>query len=107
MTPFQSDGCSGGLSEVWSALPRELRADPLPFEACCVTHDRAYHAGGGEALPRGGYMARLAADRALQACVAQSGGRALADGMFQAVRLGGMPCSGLAWRWGYGRPACK
>lgn len=102
LTPLQSDGCSGGLSTVWNALP----LSDLPFEVCCVAHDRAYHAGGGEATPRGGYMARLGADRRLRACVADTGGQAVAEAMFGAVRLGGGPCSGLPWRWGYGRPDC-
>ncbi len=30
----------------------------------------------------------------------------IADMIYQAVRLGGMPCSGLSWRWGYGWPHC-
>jgi hypothetical protein len=30
----------------------------------------------------------------------------IADLMYRAVRLGGIPCSGLPWRWGYGWPAC-
>ncbi len=30
----------------------------------------------------------------------------IADMIYQAVRLGGMPCSGLPWRWGYGWPHC-
>jgi len=31
----------------------------------------------------------------------------IAESMYTAVRLGGMPCTGLAWRWGYGWPACN
>jgi hypothetical protein len=31
---------------------------------------------------------------------------AIADAIFAAVRLGGAPCSGLSWRWGYGFPNC-
>ena len=27
--------------------------------------------------------------------------------MYRAVRIGGVPCSGLPWRWGYGWPACE
>lgn len=101
LTPFASDGCSGGLSTVWTAL-----AEDLPFEACCITHDRVYHAGGAETTARAGYDARLRADIALQACVAETGGQVIADAMYQAVRLGGQPCSGLSWRWGYGRAGC-
>ena len=32
--------------------------------------------------------------------------RDIADSMHAAVRLGGMPCTGLSWRWGYGWPQC-
>ena len=31
---------------------------------------------------------------------------AVASLMYRAVRLGGIPCSGLPWRWGYGWPEC-
>ena len=31
----------------------------------------------------------------------------IATSMHLAVRLGGMPCTGLAWRWGYGWPDCR
>jgi hypothetical protein len=31
----------------------------------------------------------------------------LAEGMYGAVRIGGAPCTGLSWRWGYGWPNCK
>ena len=30
----------------------------------------------------------------------------LADAIYTSVRLGGSPCSGLLWRWGYGLPSC-
>jgi len=105
LTPFVSDGCSGGLSSVWNTLPEAL-AGALPFEACCIAHDRSYHFGGEEQTARAGYDARLAADRTLQTCVAENGGQVVADAMFHAVRLGGGPCSGLSWRWGYGRADC-
>ena len=26
--------------------------------------------------------------------------------MYDAVRIGGMPCTGSPWRWGYGWPGC-
>ncbi len=71
--------------------------------------------------------ARFAADEALRVCVLDTGARRIpqlmesyglteaqiasayeliADAMFNAVRLGGGPCSGLPWRWGYGYPGC-
>ena len=27
--------------------------------------------------------------------------------MYRAVRVGGIPCTDLPWRWGYGWPQCK
>jgi hypothetical protein len=27
--------------------------------------------------------------------------------MYRAVRLGGVPCTDLPWRWGFGLPACE
>jgi hypothetical protein len=132
-TPFTTDGCSGGLSLAWAAvadlLPpfAESHEEHPPWEHCCVTHDRAYHAAGGARTAEESHRARLAADEALRACVLDTGAlrsarlmetydvteaqiaaayEAIADAMFNAVRLGGGPCSGLPWRWGYGYPGC-
>ncbi|HBS50566.1 MAG TPA: hypothetical protein DEA05_11025 [Rhodobacteraceae bacterium] len=133
LAPFTTDGCSGGLSAVWTATARAIPAfaaahlDAPPWEACCVSHDRAYHAGGADPAPKASFTARLEADQALRACViATEDARspdlqarygmseaqistayaAIAAAMFEAVRLGGAPCSGLPWRWGYGWPDC-
>jgi len=127
--PFATDGCSGGLSLAWEAVAQtvppfaEIHAARPPWEPCCVTHDRAYHDAGGARTPRASQRARRAADAALRACVRATGARRsaglsvaygvsaeqvaaayalIADAMFAAVRLGGGPCSGLPWRWGYG-----
>jgi hypothetical protein len=54
--PFTTDGCSGGMTTVWKWIWRR----PPPWNELCVTHDRAYWAGGTVA-------ARRAADRALLA----------------------------------------
>lgn len=130
---FATDGCSGGLSLVWTAIAELIpgfaevhQANP-PWESCCVTHDRAYHAATGAATAADSYQARLKADEALQACVIDTGARRVAPlaewygateaqvtqayalvalALFDAVRLGGGPCSGLPWRWGYGYPNC-
>lgn len=108
-----------------------LYAVAPPWESCCVTHDRAYHGAGDDPAPDASYDARLSADLALRSCVAATvevaggaGGtvlqerygltpeqevqlyEAVAAAMFQAVRLGGGPCTGLTWRWGYGWPQC-
>ena len=37
-----------------------------PWEGCCVTHDRAYHAGGADPDPEASYAARIAADEELR-----------------------------------------
>lgn len=132
-TPFATDGCSGGLSLAWRAigdlLPpfAETHQENPPWEACCVTHDRVYHAAGGARTAEESHRARLVADEALRVCVRDAGARRspqlmetygvteaqiaaayalIADAMFNAVRLGGGPCSGLPWRWGYGYPGC-
>jgi hypothetical protein len=135
LTPFTTDGCSGGLSAGWDLLAErfpklaEVHGDEPPWEGCCVTHDRAYHAGAPrDATPAASYAARLMADQALQACVvevAAARAETLASSygvsaaqvkaaydwiallMLRAVRLGGGPCSGLPWRWGYGWPDCR
>jgi hypothetical protein len=131
--PFVTDGCSGGLSVTWDMIAAilpvfaETHESRPPWEPCCVTHDRAYHAAGGARTAEESYRARLAADAALRACVRETGTARtthlsqtygltdeqvaaaytiIADAMFDAVRLGGGPCSGLPWRWGYGYPGC-
>jgi hypothetical protein len=131
--PFETDGCSGGLSVAWETLAAafptfaEAHGDRPPWEACCVAHDRDYHLGGPDPSPEASYAARVEADAALGACVratsAAAHGRlgevygleaetvdrlydAVAEAMTLAVRVGGGPCSGLPWRWGYGWPSC-
>jgi hypothetical protein len=131
--PFVTDGCSGGLSSSWRVVAdlvpgfAEAHHAVPPWEACCVTHDRAYHDAGGARTPGASYAARLAADTALRACVVATGQTrladlstryggtepqirrayaALAEAMFAAVRMGGGPCTGLPWAWGFGYPGC-
>lgn len=133
LTPFTTDGCSGGMSAAWgamaSAFPWFARVfeHEAPWHACCVTHDQAYHLGGDDSDPEFGYFARLKADESLRLCVrgvadvqAEPLGMQydstpedvadaisfVADRMYEAVRVGGLPCSGLPWRWGYGWPQC-
>lgn len=128
LAPFATDGCSGGLSAVWASTAAQFPAFAAaqgarpPWEGCCVIHDLAYHAGGPGDGDRRGFAARLAADEALGVCVrAALGDRAfglppaagrevalaVAEAMVLAVRLGGAPCTGLPWRWGYGWPDCS
>ncbi len=119
LLPFTTDGCSGGMSTVWRGLAEispdvaeTIGAHP-PWEACCVTHDRAYHNAGAATNAKASFDARKQADTALRDCVAAwdtslspGGQQALAEAMYHAVRVGGGPCTGLAWRWGYGLPGC-
>ena len=128
--PFSTDGCSGGLSDGWHYMSRIIPAfknnfgDKPPWEACCVTHDRAYWAGDTDA----GFERRLQADEELRQCVIEFGkknseafsrqfslNRTLiekqftitAELMYRAVRVGGQPCTLFPWRWGYGWPYCN
>lgn len=132
-TAFVSDGCSGGFSENWARLAehspylRERHGAELPFEPCCVIHDRAYHDIAGASSALASYQARQHADQALRRCVEDVGQNrsddlsghygvsedqilatytALAKIMYRAVRFGGGPCTGLPWRWGYGYLEC-
>jgi hypothetical protein len=131
LAPFATDGCSGGMSAAWSLTDRlfpNLETGPSPpWESCCITHDRAYHDAGVARTADESYDARLAADTGLRSCVLEfglanldklavryatseeeirQGYEVLSSAMFDAVRLGGAPCSGLSWRWGYGYPNC-
>ncbi|MDE1461883.1 hypothetical protein [Spartinivicinus poritis] len=94
IAPFTTDGCSGGMSTLWSLFDQS----PV-WEYCCILHDKVYWQGGTA-------QQRLKADNNLQQCVIQAGYPRLADLMYHAVRAGGGPCTGLPWRWGYGWPHC-
>lgn len=129
LAPFTTDGCSGNLSQNWKLLATRLPGfdeefgDAPPWEDCCVTHDKEYWRGGAG----DGYTRRHDADQQLRQCVVDTGVTlapalslkysvtdeavkqtfsVIADLMYQAVRLGGQPCSLLPWRWGYGWPNC-
>jgi hypothetical protein len=134
LSAFTTDGCSGGLSAAWDAFAswvgdfRQVHGQLPPWQHCCVEHDRLYHAAGPrDATPRESFDARRSADLALRRCVLATGTvrapelsaeyglsdgqvaglySAIADLMYRSVRLGGIPCSGLPWRWGYGWPPC-
>jgi len=120
--PFVSDGCSGGLSTGWEYFAERFPGfaarfgENPPWESCCIQHDFAYWQGESSE----GYDAREAADIALRRCVENTGLtpqkepqqeaslalKVTANLMYQAVRLGGKPCTSLPWRWGYGCPLC-
>ncbi len=135
LTEFTTDGCSGGLSVGWEYLAgkvqnfRETHGAEPAWQSCCEIHDHAYHVGG---LRSGtvamSFEARRKADLDLKACVIETGltripeltkeynvsatelkhiYNGIANMMYGAVRIGGMPCTDLSWRWGYGWPDCK
>ena len=134
LRPFTTDGCSGGLSAGWkylaAAVPvfAEVHQPRPPWEPCCVIHDRAYHRAVATGVTSvASFDSRKRADLELERCVQLSADqridelsatygmsadhvrllyRAISALMYRAVRLGGVPCSGLAWRWGYGWPRC-
>ncbi|MFT7594643.1 MAG: hypothetical protein ACI8R4_001966 [Paracoccaceae bacterium] len=134
LAEFETDGCSGGLSDAWRLVASQFPDfaatynDIPPWESCCVIHDRAYHNAGGAQTPEASYGARLLADKALEQCVVQTGIAnrdemaqtygatpdqvvsaygVIAGAMYLAVRFGGAPCSGLPWRWGFGFADCS
>jgi hypothetical protein len=135
LADFTTDGCSGGMSAGWEFLSgkldtfRERHGDDPPWEECCFAHDRLYHRGGRrEATAAESFDDRKSADLALRDCVLETGAErtaaleadydltpeevrvlyeAVADLIHRAVRIGGMPCTGLPWRWGYGWPECR
>lgn len=134
LTPFETDGCSGGMSEVWRLVADQFPGfaksyeSVPPWEFCCVTHDQAYHNGVNAPEAQASFSARLTADRALQSCVenvaltrrdelavvyditpdqVETAYATIAGAMFWSVRFGGGPCTGLPWRWGFGYPGCS
>lgn len=135
LNAFTSDGCSGGLSSTWgefsSRFPEFAQAhgEQPPWEDCCVGHDRHYHDGGSDSgSASDSFDSRKQADLELTQCVVDTGmSRAdtlhelygmnetqtrmlyvgVAESMYRAVRLGGVPCTDLSWRWGYGWPLCR
>jgi hypothetical protein len=135
LAEFTTDGCSGGLSVGWDYFAQELgffrerHGTKPPWASCCVEHDRSYHSGGGAGLTAAqSFTAREQADEELRVCVLSTATErgdslqadydlsakqtavlyeTIADSMHLAVRLGGMPCTGLSWRWGYGWSDCS
>jgi hypothetical protein len=107
-----SDLCSGGVSAAWA----RLRAAGLSLpphvdavEACCFKHDGKYYLPLKPSDARESFDARLKADRDFHRCLANTGDPAAAGRayiMYKAVRFGGRPCTGMSWRWGFGRKQC-
>jgi len=135
ISPFTTDGCSGGLSVGWEYLSAKIpdfektHGTVPAWQTCCETHDLAYHSGGASGdTAAASFEARRTADLALKTCVIETGNKrspeltreydisetelaqiykGIANMMYAAVRIGGMPCTDLPWRWGYGWPECK
>ena len=135
LAEFTTDGCSGGLSVGWQFLAGKVKSfqsvhgTQPPWESCCVEHDREYHTGGGRQITADeSFNTRRKADQRLKLCVQETGliratelsseynvsireigilYTAIADLMYRAVRIGGIPCTSLPWRWGYGWPECE
>jgi hypothetical protein len=88
LSPFSTDGCS--------LFPDHSLIGKADWCKCCLKHDLAYWRGGTS-------KERLDADQALKACVqAATGDEALADLMYEGVRMGGGPYFYTPYRWGYG-----
>lgn len=134
ITPFTTDGCSGGLSAGWQLMANAIPAfkrkfgDKPVYESCCVTHDKTYWQGSTGNNTEQGYDLRLEADAALEQCVIDVGQqhrdtlarefdvpvekidatfKITAILMYKSVRIGGAPCNFMPWRWGYGWPQCS
>lgn len=135
LSEFTTDGCSGGLSVGWEYLAakipdfKETHGNEPAWQSCCETHDLAYHSGGARSnTSEMSFEARRKADLDLKTCVMETGNKrsaeltkeynisdkelqtiyaGIANMMYGAVRIGGMPCTDLSWRWGFGWPDCK
>lgn len=85
---FWSDGCT--------LFPDGTLKDRTLWCDCCFNHDIAYWRGGSK-------EERKDADKALRECVlARTGNKALANMMYDGVRVGGSPVFPTWYRWGYG-----
>lgn len=89
LQPFVSDGCS--------AFPDGTTGKKDLWRSCCVAHDLAYWQGGTRSE-------RMAADKELQACVAEVGAPKVAALMKIGVWFGGTPYLPFRFRWGFGWP---
>ena len=79
LTPFETDGYSGGLSSGWCLGAETFPGFSLfneehpPWEYCCVTHACAYHNAGGAAQDEDSFDARLTTDDTPRTCVKEHG----------------------------------
>jgi hypothetical protein len=130
LQPFVSDGCSANVSKNWQIVVQEIsdhsesfastynEMQTIPFQPACIKHDRAYHNGVG------GYIGRLEADNQLRSDIIAYGiantesirsrtnlntdeeaiflYELMAEAVYRSVRLGGAPCTGEPYAWGFG-----
>jgi len=130
LSPFETDGCSGNVSEGWTSAVKTLSnisddfskkysdQKNIPFESAGISHDKIYHQGVG------GYVSRLNAGNQLRADIIKYGinnwqdiientplktkeevvfvFEKIAEVIYRSVRVGGFPCSGQPYAWGYG-----
>ncbi len=127
LAEFTNDGCSGGLSVGWEYLATKIpdfektHGSEPAWQSCCEAHDQTYHAGGSRTDTSAvSFEARRKADLELKICVLKTGNKrspeltleyhlsepelkqiyaGIANMMYGAVRIGGMPCTDLSWRW--------
>lgn len=88
LNPFTTDGCS--------LFPDGTYSNKTLWLDCCIEHDKAYWRGGTE-------EERKRADAELQECILrETGDAALAQLVYDGVRIGGSPFYPTWYRWGYG-----
>lgn len=97
-TEVHSDGCSGGMSAIYSELKflHKKNGKTLEWRHCCELHDQAYYYGGSK-------KEKIRADENLASCVTKVVGNQFLGKMMQAaVEIGGGPYLPTPYRWGYG-----
>jgi len=95
---IHSDGCSGGMSSIYSKLTflHKQLGKTLEWRKCCEVHDKAYYYGGTK-------QQKKQADSNLSQCVTKVvGNEFLGKAMQTAVEIGGGPNLPTPYRWGYG-----
>ncbi len=95
---LHSDGCSGGMSAIYSKLEflHKNNGKTLEWRHCCEIHDTAYYYGGSK-------KQKIIADEKLGSCVSKVvGNKFLGKAMQAAVEIGGGPYLPTPYRWGYG-----
>lgn len=93
-----SDGCSGGMSLIYSKLTilHKKHGKTLDWRKCCEVHDKAYYYGGTKNMKK-------QADTRLSQCVTKVvGNEFLGKAMQAAVEIGSGPNLPTPYRWGYG-----